>query len=308
MSSSSGLSVQDIAAGIDTTTNTEQQQQEPVPTSPTTITSTTTTSTSTSVLSSSSSVSPNKRSNNLVRRLRLRGGADESYLKLKSLNAGISSSGGIFSSPSPNKSPSTRAKSRNGSKGDDEEEDDNNVYPRPNPNAKFKKRFIFVELDEQGQIIDRRGNNKTTRTSSSYRTDESTLRQRGDGHNDTIGRTSNHNHNSSSPLAVAAEHLSSTLSHNPLFQLRFRKQKRLLVKDIPTDDGEYTRSRIIALRQWAESLGAVRRLLRSIPDGTIWIEFKDREVAENVCHLHAHVHIPNVGRVRLDWVEGREAG
>lgn len=230
MSSSSGLSIQenyleDIAADMD---NAELEE----PTSPTTTTASTT----------SASVSSSPRRSNLVRRFRLRGGADEQFLKPKSTNAGISSKG-ISSPVSPSKS-SLKAKFQIDSKQPtDKGDSENSDHPRPNSNARLKKRLVFVEMDEEGRMIDHRRGGKV----SGYQLHDTLKPKDGPAH-ETIGKS-----NSNSPLAVYAEHLSSTLSNNPFLHLRFRKQKRLLVRDIPTDDGEYTRSRIVALRQWAEA-------------------------------------------------------
>lgn len=275
MSSSSGLSIQDncledIAAGID-----DDRTELEEPTSPTTTTASTT---SASVLSSSSKHS------NLVRRFRLRGGADEHFLKPRSATAtGISPSGiGITSSlshhpasaspASPGKLPfksrfhlSDITKPSRDCATDDE--DNNSLQSRPNPNAKLKKRLVLVELDEEGRMVENRRGGKV----SSHNFNDDTLKPKShlahanhdhgtdnnsnnnsNNNNETIGKSTSNSTHSHSPLAVAAEHFSTTLSNSPFFHLRFRKQKRLLVKDIPTDDGEYTRSRIVALRQWAE--------------------------------------------------------
>lgn len=265
MSSSSGLSIQDnyledIAAGID-----DDRTELEEPTSPTTTTASTT---SASVLSSSSKHS------NLVRRFRLRGGADEHFLKPRSATAtGISSSGlGITSSshhPSSPVSPSklpfkSRFHLNDTTKPSKEcatdDEDDNSLPSQPNPTAKLKKRLILVELDEEGRMIENRRGGKVpshnlndTLKPASHLAHANHNNGNNNNNNETIGKSTSNT--TPSPLAVAAEHFSSTLSNSPFFHLRFRKQKRLLVKDIPTDDGEYTRSRIVALRQWAEVRG-----------------------------------------------------
>ncbi|KAF8530796.1 hypothetical protein JB92DRAFT_2856493 [Gautieria morchelliformis] len=81
------------------------------------------------------------------------------------------------------------------------------------------------------------------------------------------------------------------------------KKRRLIVRGINISDDDA----VEGVRKWASGLGEVSRLCRT-QDGTIWIEFRDRRVAENVCVLQAQVQIPRVGRVVLDWAEGRHPG
>ncbi|KAF8590769.1 hypothetical protein K439DRAFT_1627503 [Ramaria rubella] len=81
------------------------------------------------------------------------------------------------------------------------------------------------------------------------------------------------------------------------------KKRRLVVRGVRMDDNHA----VEGIRRWACRLGEVSRLCRA-QDGAIWIEFRDRRVAENVCCLQAQVQIPHVGSVTLDWAEGRQPG
>jgi len=81
------------------------------------------------------------------------------------------------------------------------------------------------------------------------------------------------------------------------------KKRRLVVRGVAVDD----LLAVEGVRRWASGLGELKRICRA-PDGTLWIEFRDRKVAENVCVITAQVYIPHVGRVVLDWAEGRRPG
>ncbi|KAF8526653.1 hypothetical protein BU17DRAFT_62139 [Hysterangium stoloniferum] len=81
------------------------------------------------------------------------------------------------------------------------------------------------------------------------------------------------------------------------------KKRRLVVRGVAVDD----LLAVEGVRRWASGLGELKHVYRA-PDGTLWIEFRDRKVANNVCVITAQVYIPHVGRVVLDWAEGRQPG
>ncbi|EMD31928.1 hypothetical protein CERSUDRAFT_88559, partial [Gelatoporia subvermispora B] len=52
--------------------------------------------------------------------------------------------------------------------------------------------------------------------------------------------------------------------------------------------------------KWCENFGPLRKVERK-DDGSLHVYWKDREVADTVCRLHAQVYIEGVGRVSLAW-------
>ncbi|EIN14007.1 hypothetical protein PUNSTDRAFT_140406 [Punctularia strigosozonata HHB-11173 SS5] len=73
-------------------------------------------------------------------------------------------------------------------------------------------------------------------------------------------------------------------------------KRKLVISGIKKDDLK----RIEGVKQWCESFGELSQFIR-MPNGDLEVHFRDNEVADTVCRLHARVCINGVGSVGLSW-------
>jgi len=59
------------------------------------------------------------------------------------------------------------------------------------------------------------------------------------------------------------------------------------------------------VRHWCEGFGEVSQV-RHMPNGDLWVNFREEEVADTVCRVQATVFIREVGRVYLSWFSDRK--